>query len=531
MDEPETGIILWAIEWINENLTKLGATAVYTLFLMTIMGLLRGFIRKRRQHDEDSKQESSFRKLCKYESALDTLHKYGGSITANVLLVRSRVSVSTSKVRRALSCLTKRHPLLRTMIDRRKVYFDGKKRIEKYLKEMEVTNFAEHHLRLKATTADKWITVFERELQKQFPPKGPLWRFVMLKEQFDPEKKTYFNAFVLSTHFLICDGVSALAFFKEFLDYLNSEGQDVENETSFKLLPTFSNLIHHHASAKSLSALLDERAKTIIHKLFSRLQTKAQKPCKNIFTSKFSPVILKNPTVFKKTCILPMSLSKIEVNQLVRVCQKRQCTVHGAFTAAASIAMSVLLDDSDNEGFTTIPASVQINTRKYCSPVAKTCHLGCFVLNCSFESKAKPSAEFWEVAKYSSDAIHQAITEGKHLQGVRLNLPYSSQNIPLGELSNDDTVAGRTADLFNISNLGKYVNESFGEGEQPLSFAGFYHAVAEHNVGPVFSHNIATVNGTLFWGMTYHTNVVVDKVARNYADLVLATLKKAVEKP
>ena len=52
---------------------------------------------------------------------------------------------------------------------------------------------------------------------------------------------------------------------------------------------------------------------------------------------------------------------------------------------------------------------------------------------------------------------------------------------------------------------------------------------AVHQCGFVFSNNIATFNGKLFWTVIYYSNVVSDAAAQKFANLAKGTILKAIE--
>ena len=95
------------------------------------------------------------------------------------------------------------------------------------------------------------------------------------------------------------------------------------------------------------------------------------------------------------------------------------------------------------------------------------------------------------------------------------------------KVSKNKKTAGRLNRLCHVSNLGK---QTFGkEGEtKAYECNGVYFAGAGHNFGPVFSNNLVTIDGQLFWSIIYYSNVVTQDVATEYAELVFKTLKAFV---
>ncbi|KAK3701094.1 hypothetical protein QZH41_004873 [Actinostola sp. cb2023] len=436
---------------------------------------------KRRQAErgrilaEDLQHDSlSIRKLSRFESAADHLHKYGGSIAAFVLILNSKVYLDPTLVKSALVYLTKKHEILRAKISRTKIRIQGKKKMEKEWKEMGNPDFAEFHLKLKAMTSGQWLSVFERELMKQFPEEGPLWRFVMLKEEFNPKDGTYRHSFVLSAHCLVCDSYSGFAFFDDFLDYLSlqiQDGQphDLDVETVFPIGPSLPDLLKNHIQMSQ--------------------------PCHIIH------------------------ICKDETTKLVKMCKANKCTVHGAFSAIATISMATILQKGGSSAPLTVMSSFHVDLRKDCKPIIDPGELGCYSIDCNIEipytCASLPmntcSPQFWEFAQKCDIIVHRAIQNGEHLYDVKLmETLHINTTKNRGVLAKDKDAAGRSTSLFHNSILGK---RSMVESSSELSVEGFYFASAEHNIGPVFSNNVTTVNGVLYWGFAYFTNVMTEAQA------------------
>ncbi|XP_031559860.1 uncharacterized protein LOC116296037 [Actinia tenebrosa] len=534
----EEGYAWSAAVWINDHILELGLTAFYSLCILTIFAVInKRFLLKKRQEDKEKPtelpQESNGRKLCRIESSVDHLHKYGGSIGAYVLLLNSKVYLNPNMVKNALVYLTNRHEILRIKISRKKTKIQGNKKIIKEFKAMENSDFAEFLLKLKATTSDQWLSVFERELMKQFPEEGPLWRFVMLKEQFHPKEGVYSNAFVFSAHHLVCDFESGFNFFSDFLDYLNSSIQDSslskpDFDVKFPLQLSFSHLLGNCMSM-SQPLIAVTAAKVFVMKMIEKIRPKPT--YKNPFTSTFHPTITKNPTIQKKTCLIPRSLTKEETLNLIKLCKANKCTVYGAVSAATTIAMATILRKGKSTAPLIITSSFQVDLRKDCNPKVEPQELGHYSMNCSVNVPLAKDitlplgvndASFWLLAQECDRIFHTAITNNDHLNSMKLMTNLNINPLRnLGELAKDQEAAGRQASLFHLSNLGKksIVNSD------AINLEGFYFALAEHNIGPVFSNNIASVNGVLYWGFTYFTNVTTESQAVEYADLVMNCIK------
>lgn len=530
----ENGFVWLTVEWLQLNFKQVGLTVLYSLCLMTAFAFLSKKVSQRRKQAERDRTATendsiTIRKLSRFESALDHHHKFGGSITSYALIIKSKVYIHPNLVKNTLIYLTKKNEILRTKISRKKIRIQGKKKVEKEWVEMDNPDFAEFHLKLKAMTSDQWQTVFERELTKQFPEEGPLWRFVMLKEQFDPEEGMYSQSFVLSTHYLVCDCYSGFSFFKDFLESISQqlEGVKLEQEVLYPVRPSLPDLLKSHIDM-SQPAILYTIGKRFIERMVDRVKPKPI--YKNPFTLLYPPTIATNPLMPKRTYLIPRSLSKDDTKKLIKLCKANQCTVHGAFAAIATISMATLMQNGEENLPIVVQSSFSVDLRKDGIPVVGPSELGCYSVDCNIAipcactSLKTCDPHFWEFAQSCDIALQNALQNGDHLKELRLLETLRTNNAKYyGNLAKDANAAGRIASLFRISNLGK---KNVLDSSPDFRADGFYFAVAEHNIGPVFSNNITTVNGSLYWGFVYFSNVMTAAQALEYVNLVMDNLKE-----
>ena len=94
--------------------------------------------------------------------------------------------------------------------------------------------------------------------------------------------------------------------------------------------------------------------------------------------------------------------------------------------------------------------------------------------------------------------------------------------------ANDDRSGQRNGQLLVFTNLGyaKFLDRS---PDDDVILRARFGAVAVHQRGSIFSNNIVTFNGKLFWTVIYYSNIVSDDTAQKYADLVKRTILKAIK--
>lgn len=529
-------LIVWStVQWVQNNFEQIGLAIIYSLCLMTVFAVVNKKVRQRRKQAERERTVTeddslSIRKFSRFESSLDHLHKFGGSITAFALILKSKSYINPSLVKSALVYLTKKNEILRTKISRKKIRTNGKKKVEKEWKIMDNPDFAEFHLKLKAMTSDQWPTVFERELMKQFPEEGPLWRFVMLKEQFNHGEGRYSQSFVLSAHHLVCDGYSGFAFFKDFMGYINTtlSAESIEHDVIHPVRPSLPDLLRNHIHVPQ-TVILYSMFTLFLKRIADRLRPKPK--CKNLYTSMYPPVITASPSAVKKTCFIPRYFNKDDTRKLLKMCKANHCTIHGAFSAIATISMATILQKGRSGAPLIIPSSFSVDLRKECNPVVNQSKVGFYSVDCNIEIPCEfttlpldtKSLQFWEFTQKCDLILRNAIQNGDHLYSLKLMETLRINTAKnRGELAKDPSTAGRTSALFHITNIGK---RSVLESTVDLNVEGFYFGLAEHNIGPVFSNNIATVNGALYWGFTYFSHIMRDAQALEYVDLVMDILK------
>ena len=522
------------VELFANYLPEIGLTCVYALAIITCIGLCSEKLRRKLRKEENQKLDSTervVRRLGPLESVCDDLHGYGGDVQTIVLLLKSKVSLSSRKVRQVLDALPKRHPLLRMRIEEFEVGRDGSEKSLKYFVEEEDPCDVNFYVRNKPS--GNWESSLEKELLTAFQPGDePLWRVRMLKEQLDTREGWYSNTLLFTTHLAIADGASLLKLCEDFTDSLNStysretSGEYEEERCALPLRPPLSELLKHRITLSQFGQVICA-LKSILTGLMHRIRGKPS----NQFTVVFPPSSLQDPSTPKKTCIVPRTLPQEAVLQLAKSCKENQCTVHGAFIAATTIAMATMLQNGELRIPLDIPLSCSINVRQECKPVVARDELGCFTLDCQFKVGVpvleKSLDDFWTFAQDCTKRVQEAVARGQHHSTLKMLRTLNTDLArKLHKTSKNKSTAGRVDSLLNISNLGRCEFGKEASKRKTFDCTAVYFAKSGHNFGPVFGNNIATINGELFWGFVYYSNVVTHDVACNFSDLVLSIIKR-----
>lgn len=527
-------MIWYALELLSSYLPEIGLTGVYAVAILTFVGFCSDRLRRKNKEKERIDFEDGIgRRLGPFESVIDAFHSYGGSVQSAVLLLRSNVPLLPSVVREALECLPKRHSILRMRV--REIEMRKRRLPLKCFIEMDKPYSVDFHVRSQQP-AQNWESTIEKELLRPFDTStGPLWRAQMLLEEFEPTEGRYSNTVVFTAHQVIADDISLIKLCEDFLILLNSKQSELsllehssknsKLNTIFPLQPSISELIKHHLAISQLHKVF-----LALKLIFNRLILKVMGKPRHQFTGIFPPTSLQDPSAVKKTCILPRHLPKETTTQLARQCKENKCTVHGAFIAATTIAVSTMLQNGKLQMPMTIPLSFKVNIRRECKPQVSENELGCFSLDCDFAIPVPVvdvlQESFWKFARNCTYELQKGIGKGKHFSTLKL-IDTFHLDLPgqMYKLSKNKKSAGRLDTLISISNLCQH--KFVGEDEtKAFECNGVYFAGSGHNFGPVFGNNIITINEEMWWSVVYYSNVVTHVTAGQFADLVFKILKE-----
>ena len=251
----------------------------------------------------------------------------------------------------------------------------------------------------------------------------------------------------------------------------------------------------------------------------------------NLYLSTFPPP--QSHSVARTTCAVPRNLSREQTTAIMSCSKRNKCTVHGAITAATHLAMAKILQhnyasDSKIQSPLSINSTYTVNIRKECQPMIESEEFGLYVSvdSLAIAVNALPIEEvesFWEFARSCTNKLHDRIDSGKHQEIIKV---FQCVDLPsFWAQSCYEVERGLQSEIFNLTNLGALSIDE--EGKSPYKFAGSYLAVQSAQNWCIFSHNIFTINGRLYWTGEYSPEITTRSQAEEFADLSLRILMGA----
>ncbi|KAK3739917.1 hypothetical protein QZH41_004937 [Actinostola sp. cb2023] len=380
-------------------------------------------------------------------------------------------------------------------------------------------------------SAREWIQVFEQESRVSFDIfDGPLWRVTMLKEHYDEEQKQYENSLMFTFHHMICDGGAIMALYAQFLEYLNGLQQDKDVKVeSMTLLPPCSYLMRQKLQPSTFEKVL-----FILLPTWMKIKSLFVKPAKNLFMKVFPPTIMQDPSIVKRTSIVPKVIKAEWFSKMIKIGKQHNCKVHAIITAATRLAMAQILQ-SGTGNLLPIPlhfvSSFNVSMRKDCQPEVGMDEFGSFTSVVSMDIptpcslKCTPVA-FWKFVQECNDAVQKKLEANEQYQMLKMFENVDFQAFFSTMISTDISNGGRFNNAFNISNRGRFTIGNTSNSV-PFQFAGTYFAMAEQHIGPPLCNNIVSVNGDLYWGLIYFPNITTKKQAEQFIELSLSILREA----
>lgn len=429
----------------------------------------------------------------------DNLYLFSDALVSNIVFVESLVPLEKEDLVKALFSLAKVHPLLRM-----KCEWEHNNRYH-----TEIIQFSQRDILYSEDNTEDWVERFEKELQQGYDlARGPLWRVVKIKEEFDSSSEKYTTILLLSFHHSISDGLSIMKFLDKLLkilDQIHLKTFMPENLEPMPLLPPLLELIKHKTQM-SWWKRIAFKANDILSSF---------RGGQNSFLDLFPPPLVQNPTMTPKTCVIPGSLTKAQTTVLVQNCKSNKCTVTGALGACFAVAIAKMVDEIGadpidiNLGF---PAKI----RDGCRPVVSDDSFGLYIGIISFcitqPTTTSQNPFFWDLARKVSSSAREQINANKQYGYCTLlehGLISSVQN--QRKAKNDVKYAGRYP-LFEISNRGNFVNE-----KQKSFIARRVHtAVSQKDMGPMITVSSLSINGQLHWSVVYSNKAIHKKHASEF---------------
>lgn len=472
-------------------------------------------------------QRTSERKMDFFESVLDELHALGGANMCCGLNLKSNTSLLYDHVYNALKCVSKKYPLLRTVIVRKG---DCHNKVVKYLRVINDKNMV---TLLNKVSVEDWVSIWEKEVQTKFDCEaGPLWRTSILKERYDTVREVYSNTLLFTFYHGTMDGLAVLQFAQEFVTCLEKISKGIlNNEDVLKtgISPGVMTLLapRQFLHFKIMQWLLPECV--LLHLVKFAMRVYLTFDVKNPVLSKFAGI---NSVGQERIKIVPRQLSAENTQKLITFCRRNFCTVYGALLACCDLAVAKLLEGGKIKGMND-PARFgwycPVNVRDQCVPRIQQDDFGSYTtvlmenVDVPDINMGNPS-KFWKFAKQCTQQVHNGIRNGRHLFSLYL-LPIShlldpkefvSEFILHSKMKQPELMSP----VHSLTNLGKidWRKEDTYEIESVFGGSGAY----QH--GASFVNHMATFNGVFMWSTSYITTSVTEETAEKYVDLVFEIL-------
>ena len=322
----------------------------------------------------------------------------------------------------------------------------------------------------------------------------------------------------------------------EFIESLNKvlQGKCL-NDERYSILPPLDfymkTILERSSSENFLFEALNKLPRD--SSLLQAVQKKylvSSPPKENKFIKYLGAVCLDNPAVEAKTCIIPIKFTNLETDDILKACRRENATVHGMLTAASSITMNDLFENtalSSSEKEAVIPMRTTVNMRRYLTGKVPESYFGSYFVGLFGEDIPvpkcdSPEAQFWTCARETSQNLKRQIQE-KHFVTKFWNLletvyhtSKASKTRASSSRNKPETGPNRTSELLSLNNYGRCPSK--GSPTDHVKLQSCFCAVTEHRRGPIFTINAVTVEGQLCVSFVYYTNITTRKMAVNFSE-------------
>ena len=516
----------------SENLTwSPDALAITCLLLSMFVMFLVLLVQLKKKSPFETKLETIHiekdstigRPLGKMETVFHNLHKEGSLQVSMAAITKTSFILEKHVVVKVMQHLVRKHPILQMSIaenDGQPYFVPGSNEIP-----------------FQTVSSRIWQDIFEDGLTTRLDETKCLWRLMMV-ERCGPliNDQPREVAFLFTFHHSIGDGLCKTRFVTEFIESLNKvlQGKCLKAERHSVLPPLdfyMKTILERSSSETFLFESLNKLPRD------SSLLQAAQKkylvsspPKENKFIECLGAVCIDNPDVKAKTCMIPIKFPNLETDDILKACRRENATVHGMLTAASSIIMNELFDNTSiisSEKEVAIPIRTTVNMRRYLNEKVPESYFGSYFVGLFGQDIPVPKcdspvAQFWTCARETSQNLKRQIQE-KHFITKFWNLLetvyYTSKVLKSRAPSSSnkqETGPNRTNELLSLNNYGRCPSK--GSPTDHVKLQSCFCAVAEHRKGPIFTINAVTVEGQLCISFIYYTNITTRKMAVNFAE-------------
>lgn len=453
------------------------------------------------------------------ESLTDELQLLNG--ISNICLtfsILSKTSLPLKSAVTALRMVVKRQPLLRATIVKK---MDSKKYFKLIKgKELEAT------LCTSDVKATDWHGTWQNIVCSPFRSREPLWRAMILKEEYNEKAETYLNTFNFVFHHAVADGVAVSQVAMQFVHYLNAvatgQAQSVEDIQSLPLMPNASTLTSHIGSWSRWQEVLGlPQLWKILLKCVVTLMMKRRTTINRYFL-RHPPRSHSSDQARAK--IIHRQLSIEETRRLVTACKAKGCSVTGAFVVASHMVFKKLCEDSSQKGYPKLEAAVGVNVRPDTEPRPSPSYVGTYATGFTLAlSDGGEAFDFWTLAKRVTDEMRNTINQKNHIKlclQIIGTLGYEAYMKFL--CPEDENTLLRIAVPNAISNIGRIEGEKEGSGIYEIEKLFFSSAC--HRMPQIFSHYMVTFNDNLICNTCYDDLLVQDDDAQMFVNQMHAII-------
>ncbi|XP_077998982.1 uncharacterized protein LOC144451937 [Glandiceps talaboti] len=454
----------------------------------------------------------------------------GMSNVAHILVVESPVPITEDLVTKAAILLSRRHPLLRSKVTREVNPRNGKERV--YYSEIEKED---ERIDVRFVDEISWEETHVRDGKTSYDLcTGPLWRLWLLKSQEIDKKDSktghsYCTNMILGYHHGIMDGNAGIRLTDHLLTYLemvhSAKDDDPLEVESLPFLPSLYDLLPPNAMKMSWW----QKPKLVTFALKEMV-----KSSENVYMKHHPAEMVKNEDVAHESRILPVVIPEPLTTEFIKRCKENGITVHGALTAAFSIAMVQLTFGESVRSKKSIATLFQINMRRYLPSNPGDDNMGVFFGNMEMPVKVpvvKTPDDFWKLAKTCYQQVHRLLEREVMEMSKIFKYLIDDLGVNIFKLmlnAGQKSGHGRMRPLFSISNMGRcdFVTRENG---RTFELIGTYMSVYAASLGPIFVNNIFTFRKCIYWSIVYYTQITSKETVQQYADLAMKILTNACE--
>lgn len=299
-------------------------------------------------------------------------------------ILRVQGKLTPEIIRKALSWLQMRHPLLRAHFVEDDHYY--RFQVDHYdNRELDEKIAGVPLCVVKRADDAHWLKITEDELCRDFDPESrKLWRMIFLHS----ENSCHSNEIITFIHHAISDGVSITGFAHELLSFCRQIATGTNHVPDLEVLP------------------LLPAAELMLPEIPPSCKFSSQPPQNHSSEEKQTPwnFQVDQPLNERRARILYFQLDEAIMTQLRACCKRQHTTVNSALIAALLISTFNKTDSIHHVCF-----SFAINLRTFCEPKVDNEHFGCYIMMEQARITLSQNISFWDLTHNCSKEIEKQI--------------------------------------------------------------------------------------------------------------------------